>query len=369
MNRINVTKSSMPPFEDYIKEISDIWESHWLTNMGSKHQQLEEKLKNLLECDYVSLTVNGHSALEAGIQALNLTGEVITTPFTFASTTHAIVRSGLTPVFCDIDPDYYTIDTDKIERLITEKTSAILAVHVYGNICNIEGIEQIARKHNLRVIYDAAHTFGEKYKGKAVASYGDMSMLSFHATKVYNTIEGGAICYNDANLQDIISKLRDFGIRNEEDVDCVGFNAKMNEFQAAMGLCNLKYLDEEIKKRKNVVVKYKELLRNIPGIILSPDNPDVKNNYAYFPIRVEEKEYGYSRDDVFTWLKNHGIGARKYFYPLTSEFSCYRDIYFNNATPIAHDISMKILTLPLYADLALEDVEKICDIIIKKGKV
>ena len=245
MSRILVTRSSMPEYEEYIEEIKDIWDSHWLTNMGAKHNELEKYLK----VDHVSLFSNGHMALELLIQALHLTGEVITTPFTFASTTHAIVRNGLTPVFCDVNPEDYTMDVSKIEALITDKTSAIIPVHVYGNLCDVEAIEAIAKKHHLKVIYDAAHTFGVTYKGRGVATFGDASMFSFHATKVFHTIEGGAVCFNGEQngLKEDLYGLKNFGIRNEVVVDAVGANSKMNEFQAAMGLCNLRHLDGEIE--------------------------------------------------------------------------------------------------------------------------
>ena len=271
---INVTRSSMPEIDEYVAEIKPLWDSHWLTNMGCKHNELEAKLREYLDADNLMLTVNGHMALEIAIQALELTGEVITTPFTFVSTTNAIIRCGLTPVFCDINPIDYTIDVNKLEALITENTSAILPVHVYGNVCNIEEIDRIARKHNLKVIYDAAHTFGVKYKRKGLAAYGDAVCYSFHATKVFNTIEGGAVCFKDAALKDKIHELRDFGIVDEETIIEPGGNAKMNEFAAAMGLCNLRHVDSEIQKRNIVVEKYRELLRGIPGIRLTAVQQD-----------------------------------------------------------------------------------------------
>lgn len=367
MQSINVTKSSMPPFEEYVSEIKDIWETRWLTNMGVKHNELELKLRDYLGVKNLSLMVNGHMSLELGLQSLDLKGEVITTPFTFASTTHAIVRNGLMPVFCDINPDDYTIDVCKIEKLITDRTCAILPVHVYGNICDIEEIDRIAHKYGLKVIYDAAHTFGEKYKGKGVASYGDMSMLSFHATKVYNTIEGGAICYKKESLTDRIYQLRDFGIRDEENVNGVGANAKMNEFQAAMGLCNLRHVDEEIAKRKAIVELYRSRLEGIDGIQLTSINKNIEYNYAYFPILVNEKRYGFSRNEVFDWLKANRINSRKYFYPLTNTFSCFHDMFDVDETPIALWVANRILTLPLYADLSYDAVNVICDIIVNHG--
>ena len=260
--KILVTQSSLPPFEDYVEKIKSIWETKWLTNAGTMHNELQEELRKYLGVKNISLFVNGHQALELALQALDMEGEVITTPFTFVSTTHAIVRNGLNPVFCDINTKDFTIDVDKIENLITDKTVAIVPVHVYGNICDVIRLEEIARKYNLKLIYDAAHAFGVRYKGKGIAEFGDMSMFSFHATKVFNTIEGGAICFKDKSIENIITGLRNFGIRNEECIDLVGSNAKMNEFQAAMGLCNLHHIDEEIQKRKLVVDVYRQRLEN-----------------------------------------------------------------------------------------------------------
>jgi len=367
--RINVTKSSMPSFEEYVEEIRNLWDTRWLTNMGEKHNQLSTSLKIYLGIDNISLLVNGHMALEIGLQALNMKGEVITTPFTFASTTHAIVRSGLKPVFCDIKQSDYTIDVEQIEKLINPNTVAILPVHVYGNVCDVEAIDQIARKYNLKVIYDAAHAFGERYNDRSVLSYGDMSMISFHATKVFHTIEGGAICYTDDKLRDKIDKLRDFGITSEEEIDEVGTNAKMNEFVAAMGICNLRHIDEEIEKRKIVVNHYIDRLSEVSGIVLNTYNSQVKSNYAYFPIYIDESDFGYTRDEVSDRLIKSNIYARKYFYPLTSNFTCYKDMYDSSITPIAVNVSKRILTLPLYADMTHEEVERVCRVILEmKGK-
>lgn len=363
-DKILVTQSSMPPIEEYIEEIKDIWDSHWLTNMGPKHECLKEKLKEYLKVENIDMFANGHMALELTLQAMKLSGEVITTPFTFASTTHAIVRNGLKPVFCDVNPIDFTIDVNKIEELITDKTCAIIPVHVYGNVCNIEKIQQIADKYGLKVIYDAAHTFGVEYKGKGIGSYGDASMFSFHATKVYNTIEGGAICFKDKEFGLDLYRLKNFGICGPETVDLVGANAKMNEFSAAMGICNLRHVDEEIKKRKAVVERYIEYLSDVEGIQLNPIQTDVKPNYAYFPVVFDEKTFGVTRDEVFKALGDHGIGARKYFYPLTNTFDCFHGKYDVNETPIALSISNRILTLPLYAGLELEDVDRICEIVL-----
>lgn len=356
----------MPTYEEYIEEIKDLWESRWLTNMGVKHKTLQANLLQYLDVPQIDLLTNGHMALELSMQALKLSGEVITTPFTFASTTHAIVRNNLEPVFCDINPVDFTIDVNKIEELITDKTTAIVPVHVYGNICNMEEIERIAKKYSLKVIYDAAHTFGVKYKGKGIGSFGDVSCFSFHATKVFNSIEGGAVCFKDNDFGIDLYKLKNFGIKGPEIVDGVGANAKMNEFCAAMGLCNLKHIDEEIAKRKAVVERYRSHLENVEGIQLSPIQEDVQSNYAYFPIVIDEKIFGMSRNEVFEKLEQNGIGARKYFYPLTNTFECFHEKYDINQTPIAVHISKRVLTLPLYADLSIEDVDRICKVILDK---
>ena len=360
---INVTRSSMPEFEEYCEEIKELWDSCWLTNMGAKHKQFEADLKKYLHTENVCLYCNGHLALENIIAAMELTGEVITTPFTFASTTHAIVRNGLTPVFCDINPDTYTIDVDKIESLITDKTSAIVPVHVYGNICDVEAIQAIADKYNLKVIYDAAHAFGVEYNDENVANFGDASMFSFHATKVFHSIEGGMVSFKNPNLYQIMNDRKNFGIRGPESVVYVGGNAKMNEFSAAMGICNLRHLDDEIAKRKAVVEKYRERLENVDGIRLCPIQENTKPNYAYFPVVFDG--YKYTRDEVCDRLKEYDIIARKYFYPLTNSFECYKGKFDVNDTPIALDVSKKVVTLPLYADLSLDDVDRICDVILK----
>lgn len=358
---IQVTKSSIPPYEHYIEEIKDLWDSHWLTNTGIKHQKLEHELANYLDTLNISLFSNGHLALEIALSAFNLSGEVITTPFTFASTTQAIIRNGLEPVFCDINPSNYTIQTDQLESLITDKTTAIVPIHVYGNICNIEEIERIARKYNLKVIYDAAHAFGITVNGESIANFGDASMFSFHATKVFNTIEGGALTFRNPQLKMVLNGLKNFGITGPESVEYVGGNAKMNEFQAAMGLCNLRNVDREIGKRKSVFERYLEQLSVVKGIKLSFIQQGVNSNYAYFPVVFDS--YKYSRDEVFDNLKKANIFARKYFYPLTNSFECYQNSFNPNDTPIAKYIAERVLTLPLYADLALDDVDRICNII------
>jgi len=363
MHPIQVTSSSMPELEEYIEEIKGLWDSHWLTNMGIKHKQLEVDLKDYLDTSNITLFTNGHLALECAITAFNLAGEIITTPFTFASTTHAIVRNGLEPVFCDINSDDYTMDTDKLEGLITDKTSAIIPVHVYGNICDIDEIENLAKKYNLKVIYDAAHAFGVTVNGESVANFGDASMFSFHATKVFHTIEGGAVTYKDGSLSKKLNDLKNFGITGPESVEYVGGNAKMNEFQAAMGICNLRHIDDEIAKRKIVVERYIGRLSSVKGIKLCKPQTGAKSNYAYFPVVFDG--YKMSRDEVFEKLKAENIYARKYFYPLTNSFECYMGRFDVGKTPVAKYVADRVLTLPLYADLALDDVDRICDIILR----
>ncbi len=365
MSKILVTRSSMPPIEEYFNEIRELWETHLLTNMGTKHKQLQNELKSYLDVSNIDLLVNGHMALELSLQALNLKGEVITTPFTFASTTHAIVRNGLTPVFCDINPNDFTLDVNKLEALITDKTCAILPVHVYGNICDVNGINEIARKYNLKVIYDAAHAFGESYENRGIGSYGDVSCFSFHATKVFNTIEGGAACFKDEAFGLNLYRLKNFGIRGPEIVDWIGANAKMNEFCAAMGLCNLRHVNVEIEKRKRIVDRYRSHLEGITGIQLNTIQKNVKSNYAYFPVIFEANVFGASRDAIYAKLAEHEIVARKYFYPLTNSYDCYRKRFDCRLTPVAMHISKNVLTLPLYADLDLDDIDNICEIILK----
>lgn len=365
MKEINVTQTSMPPMQEYFDEIAPLWESKWLTHYGVKHKEFQNKL-----CDYLSVKnvlpfTNGHLALEGAIASLELKGEVITTPFTFASTTQAIVRNGLTPVFCDINPDTYTIDVDKIEELITEKTSAIIPVHVYGSACDVNGIDRIAKKYNLKVIYDAAHAFGVRINGKGVGEYGDASMFSFHATKVFNTIEGGCIAYSEDGLTDALHMQQYYGMTDNEHCPIIGANAKMTEFQAAMGICNLRHVDEEIEKRKRNVKKYIERLSGTDGIKVWQEQDNVKHNYAYFPVIFDERLFRKSRDKVAAELAENNIFARKYFYPITSEFECYKGKFPIQSTPVAKRISEQVLTLPLYADLSVDDVDRICDIILK----
>ncbi|GLI08709.1 aminotransferase DegT [Paenibacillus tyrfis] len=361
---INVTRSSLPPFEEYIDEIRSIWETKWLTNMGEKHNQLEKELETYLGVPFVSLFTNGHIALEMAIEALNLTGEVITTPFTFASTTHAITRHGLTPVFCDISPSDYTIDVERIESLITDKTSAIIPVHVYGNICNVHEIDKLAKKYNLKVIYDAAHAFGVALNGQGIGSFGDISMFSFHATKVFNSIEGGALTFSDEKYKNRLYQIKNFGIASPESVIFAGGNGKMNEFCAAMGICNIRHVNEDINNRKLVVERYKERFMGVKGLTLLQEQKGVSQNYAYFPVVFNEKQFGKTRDEVHAALAKENIIARKYFYPLTNNYECYSGRYNSNYIPVAKYISERVLTLPLYGELTQQDVDRVCNIVL-----
>lgn len=367
-SEILVTRSSMPPYEEYIEAIRPLWDTHWLTNMGQYHQELENKLKKYLDVPELSLMVNGHMALELAIQAFNFQkeSEVITTPFTFISTTHAIVRNQLKPIFCDVKMNDGTIDEDKIEELITDKTSAIIPVHVYGNICNIEAIQKIACKYGLRVIYDAAHAFGITYKGRGIGNYGDASVFSFHATKVYNTIEGGAVAFPVHEIYEKLYNLKNFGIRGEELVTDIGANAKMNEFAAIMGLCNLKHIYEVFEERKKRYDLYIEKLKGIEGIRFFESNKNATKNYAYFPIIVEA-EYGISRDELCNRLKQNGIYSRKYFYPLTSDQACFKNKYKNICLECARELSEKVLVIPLYDTLEMEWISRISNLIRNRG--
>lgn len=363
-NKIMVTRSSMPSYEEYIEAIKPLWDSHWLTNMGAYHRELEQKLKEYLDVSELSLMVNGHMALEMVIQAFDFPkgAEIITTPFTFISTTHAIVRNHLTPVFCDVKLSDGTIDETKIEELITEKTVAILPVHVYGNICDVEAIQKIADEHNLKVIYDAAHAFGETYKGVAVGNFGDASIFSFHATKVFNTIEGGAVTFSDKVLYEKLYNLKNFGIRGEETVVSVGANAKMNEFCAIMGLCNLRNLSSVISDRKTTFEKYKKQVQGIRGLRLFEISSEIVRNYGYFPVVVED-DYKWTRDELYNALKEQDIFSRKYFYPLTVNQVCYSGIYNGGNLMCANELSEKILVLPFYEGFSNEDMERVVSVL------
>lgn len=365
--RINVTKSSMPPFEEFVEAIQPLWETKMLTNMGKYHNELQERLKDYLKVDDLSLMVNGHMALELAIQAFDFPegSEIITTPFTFISTTHAIVRNRLTPVFCDVKPEDGTIDESKIENLITEKTVAILPVHVYGNICNVEEIENIAFKYNLKVIYDAAHAFGETIEGKGIGSFGNASCFSFHATKVFNTIEGGAVSFHDHWIYEKLYNLKNFGIRGESLVTEVGANAKMNELCAIMGLCNLKHFEEAIAKRKEIYDRYIAELKGLPNVkkFRNIKNNET-NNYGYFPILIGDG-FRYSRDELYNIFRENNIYSRKYFYPLTADQACFRNRYAQADIGTARYLAERVLTIPIFEDMTAIEQERVLNCIKK----
>ena len=356
--RINVTRSALPPMEEYINEISSLWDSRWLTNMGEKHRTLEKNLQAYLGAPNVTLFANGHLALEGLLAAFALTGEVITTSFTFSSTTHAIVRNGLKPVFCDVDPETYTIDPGKIEACITPATSAIVPVHVYGTLCDVDAIAAIAAKHGLKVIYDAAHAFGVKKNGVRAACFGDASMLSFHATKVFHTVEGGAAVCKDEALRERLDSWKNFGLAGKE-ILLPAPNAKMSELHAAMGVCNLRHIDAWIAARKQVAERYRTNLSGVPGLRLLREQPGVASNYAYFPVVFDGGKY--TRDGAAERLAAQEIYARKYFEPLTNNCKAYG--FYGEQTPIAKHISERVLCLPLYPELTMEDVDRICEIL------
>lgn len=361
-----VTRSSMPTFEEYTEAIKPLFESHWLTNVGIYHQELEKKLADYLSVPQLSLMVNGHMALELGIQSFGFPegGEVITTPFTFISTTHAIVRNRLQPVFCDVKSKDGTIDESRIEDLVTERTVAILPVHVYGNVCNVEEIQRIADKFGLKVIYDAAHAFGVKHKGEGIGNLGDASIFSFHATKIYNTIEGGAVVCKNSERYEKLYNLKNFGIRSEELVSDVGANAKMNEFAAIMGLCNLKRMDKAIAGRKRAYEQYMKGLAGVKGLRFF-ERPDCDSrNYAYFPVLIEDG-FWTDRDGLYDALKLEGIHARKYFYPLTADEACFKNRYKEVPLEVARRLSKQVLCLPFYEEIDEESVARVLKFICR----
>lgn len=361
--RINVTRSTMPPLEEYVEEIKPIWENHWMTNMGPIYKKFQHRLMEYLGASNISMFTNGHMALEMLLKSLELSGEVITTPYTFISTTNAIIRNGLKPVFCDIKETDYTIDPDKIEELITDRTVAILPVHVYGNICDIHRIQEIADRHNLKVIYDVAHAFGVKYEGVGVANFGYASMFSLHATKVFNSVEGGIVSFKDEHLRKKLHCEKNFGITGEVTIESIGANAKLDEFRSAMGICNLNHLDENIAKRKLVYERYIQNLNGIPGLRLNYYDDKILPNYAYFPVYVDRNEFGCSRDDICSKLKEHNVYTRKYFYPATNNFEIVTSVCDHGNTPVSDDVSSNIITLPMYGELDFESIDRICEII------
>lgn len=350
---IFVTQPSLPDLEEYIPYLREIWDNKILTNNGPMHKQLEKELAEFLGVPFISLFANGTLALVTALQALRISGEVITTPYSFVATTHSLWWNNIKPVFVDIEPDYGNLDPDKIEAAITPKTTAIMPVHVYGNPCYVEKIKEIADIYGLRLIYDAAHAFGVNYKGGSILNYGDLSILSFHATKVFNTFEGGAIISHDSATKQRIDYLKNFGFAGETTIMAPGINSKMNEVQAAMGLLQLKSFGESIQKRKIVAEKYRKLLKDTKGVSLLPEPKYTTSNHAYFPIYITEEDYGISRDALYEKLKQNNIFGRRYFYPLISEFSMYRGLESSapEHLPIAHKMAEDVICLPIYPDL------------------
>lgn len=370
MNNKNITVTSplLPSLEDFIPYLQDIWNRKWLTNNGYYHQELEKALCEYLKVPYISLFTNGTLPLMCALQALRITGEVITTPYSFVATTHSLWWNGIKPVFVDIDPITGNINPERIEAAITPRTTAIMPVHVYGQPCEMERIQEIADKYGLKVIYDAAHAFGVELNGKSILSAGDMSTLSFHATKVYNTIEGGALICHDEQTKKRIDYLKNFGFAGETTVIAPGINGKMDEVRAAFGLLNLKQVDSAIEKRHQIALAYREALCGIKGIRVIEDIPGVRHNYSYFPIFVNAEEYGMTRDELYFRMKEQGVLGRRYFYPLISEFSTYRGLESARPEnlPVSHQIANSVICLPIYHNLSLVEIAKIIGIIIDK---
>jgi len=366
---VHISQPTLPSLEDYTKELEQVWENRWLTNNGQAHITLERRIKKYLAVDHVNLFCNGTIALLVALQTMKIgDGEVITTPFTFPATAHALHWNRIRPVFGDIDPATYNLDPDKIESLITPATKAILPVHVYGTPCDIDGIKSVADRHGIPVIYDAAHAMGVRYRGRALADYGDLSILSFHATKLFTTAEGGALVSHSAEIEQNIYYLKNFGISGEETVESPGINGKMNELQAALGLTTLELVDPEIARRKVLTKQYRKLLGNLPGITLLADAPETEPNYSYFPIRIIEDDFGLNRDVVNEELRKINIFPRKYFFPLCSDYDCYRDPSKTEKLAIAERASKQILCLPLHGRLTPSDVENICGALVALHK-
>lgn len=363
--KITVTSPLLPELEEFIPYLKDIWDRKWLTNNGYYHKKLEEALCDYLKVPYISLFTNGTLPLMVALQTLRITGEVITTPYSFVATTHSLWWNGIKPVFVDIDPETCNIDPNKIEAAITPKTTAIMPVHVYGKPCDTKQIQEIADKYGLKVIYDAAHAFGVEVNGDSILKAGDMSTLSFHATKVYNTIEGGALVCHDQQTKQRIDYLKNFGFANETTVVAPGINGKMDEVRAAFGLLNLKQIDKAIERRKEIAYYYRENLKNIEGITFMNDMPGIHHNYSYFPIFVDEEKYGTTRDDLYFKLKENCIFGRRYFYPLISEFSTYRglDSAKQANLQVAHRIANNVICLPIFHELSKDDMSKIISLI------
>ncbi|MFZ5877412.1 MAG: DegT/DnrJ/EryC1/StrS family aminotransferase [Nitrospirota bacterium] len=361
---IYVTRPFLPPLEEFHRGLEEIWENRWLTNDGPILKRFTQELSTLLETDNLCLFNNGTLALQIALQGMSISGEVITTPYTFVATTHALFWNKIRPIFVDIEPEYYTLDPEKVEAAITPWTTAILAVHVYGHPCKLDALADIARRHNLRLLYDAAHAFGMTVGGKSIAHFGDLSMFSFHSTKLFHSIEGGMLTFQEAGLKSLFNYLKNFGFKNEVEVVMPGTNAKMNEMQALMGIQVLKYLHDTIRKRAKITDTYRARLKDVPGIhLVRPLPADITYNHGYMPIEVDQREFGMSRDALYQRLKEWNVHTRRYFYPLICDYACYQSIAVNGSLPVARRVADQILTLPIYDSLDLSDVETICDII------
>jgi len=362
---IYVTRPFLPPVEDFADGLQEIWDNQWLTNDGPVLRRFARQLSNYFETDNVCLFNNGTLALQIGLQGMGISGEVITSPFTFVATTHALYWNKIRPVFVDIEPDHYTLDPDKVEAAITPWTTAILAVHVFGHPCKLHALADIARRHDLKLIYDAAHAFGVQVGGKPIAHFGDMSMFSFHATKLFHSLEGGLLTFRDSGLKQTFDYLRNFGFQSQTEVVMPGTNAKMNEMQALMGDMVLKHLDGIIEKSQAIEAVYRQRLADVPGIHFPPPlPPDVRYNHAYMSVEIDEEELRISRDDLFDRLHEYNIHSRRYFYPLVCDFACYKGVAVKDPLTVARKVADRILNLPSFHDLSLEDVHRICDTII-----
>ena len=362
---IYVTRPLLPPLEALNARLSEIWSARWLTNAGEQHERLGRAIRDYLDVPEVSLFNNGTIALLAAVRALGMRGEVITTPFTFPATPHAISWSGATPVFCDIDPVTMTLDPARVEALITPKTTGILAVHVYGIPCDVVALQSIADRYGLKLVYDAAHAFGTRINGVGIGNFGDASMFSFHATKLFHTAEGGALTCPSADSKIAFDHLKNFGILNQEEVDVVGINGKMNELQAALGLAVLDCVAEEVRRRRVIIARYRERLTAVPGLTLMPEPPGVESSCQYFVVRIDHRLFGRSRDAVFDTLREYNVFARKYFYPLCTDYTCYRPLpsAAPERLPVARDVVEQVLCLPLYGTLPLSAVDTMCEIL------
>lgn len=365
--QITVTSPLLPDLEEFHALLKEIWDSKWLTNNGSFHKQLEKELAEYLKVPYISLFTNGTLPLLTALQAMRITGEVITTPYSFVATTHSIWWNGCKPVFVDVDPATGNMDPDKIEAAITNKTTAIMPVHVYGKPCDTKRIKEIADKYGLKVIYDAAHAFGVEVNGESVLTAGDMSTLSFHATKVYNTLEGGALVMHDAETKKRVDYLKNFGFAGETEVVAPGINSKVDEVRAAYGIINLRQVDTAIEARHQVAVKYRDALRPVEGITFMDDMPGVKHNYSYFPIFIDAEKYGMTRDELYEKMRSHNVLGRRYFYPLISTFSTYRGLESAapKNLPNAHKMADSVICLPMHHELSAEDIHRVLELIVK----